>query len=364
MRTAFWKNTDRRPAWPSARCHHSIGARIVAYQKRPGGSRTEGAGRAPPDRPPRPSPAPRRRPPARRRGSAGRRAAAAPRHQHRHRHRHRHRRQEGPRTRRTGGRGPRSAPPAGARATSPPADRPRWPRPGPATARRTAVTSAAVPSPRPEGSCASLPSRVRRARPVWVRARSRTPGPAGRSASGTLSDRSAWLAPWAARRSGPAQGHRGLRRAAPRTARRPAPRGRPAPGTTAGRAREEQRLGRDEEGHARGRPEQPVAERTGVVRRGRTAGCRAGAGPGAAPAGRGPPTAEKASVKPTTSMPSTALHVRTDRQVPTATSAQHTGSRRAMNAARCRPVPGILDSPPRATTVNSAYVAATGRSKP
>ncbi|MFG2526148.1 hypothetical protein [Streptomyces sp. NPDC048527] len=35
--------------------------------------------------------------------------------------------------------------------------------------------------------------------------------------------------------------------------------------------------------------------------------------PGAAPAGRGPPTAEKASAKPTTSIPVVAVQVRTDR---------------------------------------------------
>ncbi|MDH6455703.1 hypothetical protein M2155_008202 [Streptomyces sp. SAI-119] len=35
--------------------------------------------------------------------------------------------------------------------------------------------------------------------------------------------------------------------------------------------------------------------------------------PGATPAGRGPPTAEKASAKPTASIPATALQVRTER---------------------------------------------------
>ncbi len=76
--------------------------------------------------------------------------------------------------------------------------------------------------------------------------------------------------------------------------------------------------------------------------------------PGATPAGRGPPTAQKASVKPTASIPATALQVRTDRYVPTTTSTQHTGSTRAMVAARCRPVPGIRDSPPRDTAPNRA----------
>ncbi|MFF4628922.1 hypothetical protein [Streptomyces griseorubiginosus] len=86
--------------------------------------------------------------------------------------------------------------------------------------------------------------------------------------------------------------------------------------------------------------------------------------PGATPAGRGPATAEKASAKPTASIPATALQVRTERQVPTTTRTQHTGSTRSMLAARCRPVPGIRESPPRATAPNSAYVAATGLSSP
>ncbi|EST18985.1 hypothetical protein [Streptomyces roseochromogenus] len=34
MRAAFWTNTERRPAWPRSRCHHSSGAQVLAYQKR------------------------------------------------------------------------------------------------------------------------------------------------------------------------------------------------------------------------------------------------------------------------------------------------------------------------------------------
>ncbi|MCZ0984853.1 hypothetical protein O1M54_02455 [Streptomyces diastatochromogenes] len=41
MRTAFWKNTDRRSAWPRSRCHHRYGAGAVAYQKRAGDTSTE-----------------------------------------------------------------------------------------------------------------------------------------------------------------------------------------------------------------------------------------------------------------------------------------------------------------------------------
>jgi hypothetical protein len=37
-RTAFWKNTDRRPAWPRTRCHHRDGGVAAAYQKRPVGT--------------------------------------------------------------------------------------------------------------------------------------------------------------------------------------------------------------------------------------------------------------------------------------------------------------------------------------
>lgn len=76
--------------------------------------------------------------------------------------------------------------------------------------------------------------------------------------------------------------------------------------------------------------------------------------PGAAPARRGPAAEEKATQKPMTSMPATAAQVRTDSQVPRATSAQAAGSTRATTRARRCPLPGIRESPASATAAKSA----------
>ncbi len=76
--------------------------------------------------------------------------------------------------------------------------------------------------------------------------------------------------------------------------------------------------------------------------------------PAAAPAGRGPAAAEKATQKPMTAMPRTALQVRTARKVPRITRTQATGSSLTITAARCRPVPGIRERPARDTAPKRA----------
>lgn len=63
-------------------------------------------------------------------------------------------------------------------------------------------------------------------------------------------------------------------------------------------------------------------------------------------------------------MPRTALHVRTESQVPRVINSRQAGTAGSRVAARCRPVPGMWDRPAIATAANSAYVAATAESKP
>ncbi len=193
MRTAFWKNTERRPACPRSRYHHRTGAQVVAYQNRPGSSSTEVCR----PRTARSAAAPMASAASaisstaawQRRTAGGRQASAGV----------------------TGG--PADTADSSARATvssfccaagDVPVRRQLVVAVAVrATAPSTAVTSGAVPRSGSAGSSASLPSRVRVARPVWASARSRTPGPAGRSASGTLSGRSDWLVSRAARMSVP-----------------------------------------------------------------------------------------------------------------------------------------------------------------
>ncbi len=237
MRTAFWKNTDRRPAWPRTRCHHSIGARALAYQKRPGVIRTAAClpctARSAAVAMASAASAISRAAACRRStagGKSGVRAVAA-----------------GKPPMGSGSAGtlvPVAAGPPGAQslavAGSPTATGPAdtadrraralrsssygasGERPVPrqvavavasrATARSTAVTSGPGCPSGAAGSCARRLSRVRVARPVWARARSRTPGPAGRSASGTVRDRSDRPVSQAVRMSGSVRAYGGAAR--------------------------------------------------------------------------------------------------------------------------------------------------------
>ena len=76
--------------------------------------------------------------------------------------------------------------------------------------------------------------------------------------------------------------------------------------------------------------------------------------PAARPTRRGPPTPTKLTAKPSTNIPAAAAQVLTDSSVPSVISSQATGRTATRVRARCRGLPGICESAPRATAPNSA----------